>query len=103
MTEREIALREGAQASAEEEYFDARPQIDGHDRRRVFGAGFQRGWDAAVPHYPMGIPEARIKEIAENMPGGLDGFLNGWGWLQFARRIEQEQGAGVPGTSAPLT
>lgn len=92
MNEQDIALREGMQAGAEAEYFDARPHLDNNDRRRVFGAGFQRGWDAAVPHYPRGIPEARIKEIAESMPGGLDGFMKGWGWLQFARAIEQEQG-----------
>lgn len=92
MTENEIALREGSQTRAETDYFDARPQLDGKDRRSVFDAGFQRGWDAAVPQYPMGIPEARIKAIAESMSGGLDGFCKGWGWLQFARAIEQEQG-----------
>lgn len=92
MNEHDIALREGAQAAAEEAYFDPRPQVDTADRRRVFSAGFQRGWDAAVPQHPQGIPEERIREIAEGMPGGLDGFLKGWGWLQFARAIEQEQG-----------
>lgn len=92
MNEKELAYREGAQNAAEADYFDNRPQLDGKDRRRVFEAGFQRGWDAAVPHHPFGIPEARIKQIAEGMPGGLDGFLKGWGWLQFARAIEQEQG-----------
>ena len=28
-----------------------------------------------------------IDAIAESMPGGLDGFLNGWGWRQFARAV----------------
>lgn len=32
----------------------------------------------------------RIDAIAESMPGGMDGFLKGWGWQQFARAIEAE-------------
>lgn len=92
VNEQEIAMREGAQNAAEAAYFDHRPQVDTLDRRRVFNAGFQRGWEAAAPRHPFGIPDERIKAIAESMPGGLDGFLKGWGWLQFARAIEQEQG-----------
>ena len=48
MNEQEIALREGAQNAAEASYFDARPQVDTPDVRRVFVAGFERGWRAAV-------------------------------------------------------
>lgn len=48
MNEQDIAIREGEQNAAESTYFDNRPQIDTNDRRRVFSAGFQRGWDAAV-------------------------------------------------------
>ena len=36
-----------------------------------------------------------INEIANSMPGGLDGFLKGWGWQQFARAIEAAHGIGV--------
>ena len=36
-----------------------------------------------------------INEIANSMPGGLDGFLKGWGWQQFARAIEKAHGIGV--------
>ena len=35
---------------AEDEYFDSRPAIDCNDRRRVFQAGFDRGWGAAREH-----------------------------------------------------
>jgi hypothetical protein len=28
--------------------------------------------------------------IVESMPGGLDGFLKGWGWQQFAQAIEDK-------------
>jgi len=31
-----------------------------------------------------------IDKIAESMPGGLDGFLKGWGWRQFAAAVETE-------------
>jgi hypothetical protein len=34
------------------------------------------------------LTDAEINKIADAMPGGLDGFLKGWGWLQFARAIE---------------
>ena len=32
---------------------------------------------------------AEVESIVTNMPGGLDGFLKGWGWLQFAREVEK--------------
>ncbi|VVE33927.1 hypothetical protein [Pandoraea commovens] len=31
-----------------------------------------------------------IDKIAETMPGGLNGFLKGWGWRNFARAVEGE-------------
>ena len=30
------------------------------------------------------ITNEQINEIAESMPGGLEGFMKGWGWKQFA-------------------
>lgn len=33
------------------------------------------------------ITNEQINEIAESMPGGLEGFLKGWGWQQFARKL----------------
>ena len=41
------AIRQGHEISASDGYFEARPQIDSNDRRKVFQAGFERGWDAA--------------------------------------------------------
>ena len=38
------------------------------------------------PRQPLTNEE--IDVIAKTMPGGLDGFLKGWGWRQFARAIE---------------
>lgn len=33
------------------------------------------------------ITNEQINEIAESMPGGLEGFMKGWGWQQFARKL----------------
>ena len=46
-SEQEYAIRQGHEIAASDGYFDARPQIESKDRRKVFQAGFERGWDAA--------------------------------------------------------
>lgn len=33
------------------------------------------------------LTDNQIDKIAESMPGGLEGFLKGWGWRQFARAV----------------
>lgn len=33
------------------------------------------------------ITNEQIDEIAESMPGGMEGFMKGWGWQQFARKL----------------
>lgn len=33
------------------------------------------------------LTNEEIDAIADSMPGGLDGFLKGWGWQQFARAV----------------
>lgn len=49
------ALMKAHQIAAEGEYFAARPQIDCNDRRKVFEAGFQLAWSAALSYrYPDG-------------------------------------------------
>lgn len=45
--EQHHAIRQGHEISSSDAYFDARPQIDNNDSRKVFAAGFVRGWDAA--------------------------------------------------------
>jgi predicted signal transduction protein with EAL and GGDEF domain len=47
-TEREYAIMEANRITSSDGYFYARPQIDSNDRRRVFEAGFERGWEAAI-------------------------------------------------------
>ena len=46
-TEQEHAIRQGHEIAASDGYFEARPQIDSNARRKVFQAGFERGWGAA--------------------------------------------------------
>lgn len=45
--EQSYAIRQGHEIASSDAYFEARPQIDNNDRRGVFRAGFDRGWDAA--------------------------------------------------------
>jgi hypothetical protein len=33
------------------------------------------------------LADEQIDAVADRMPGGLEGFLKGWGWRQFAREI----------------
>lgn len=39
------ATMEAGRNQAADAYFEARPQIDCGDRRRVFEAGYERGWE----------------------------------------------------------
>ena len=43
--ELDTATMEAGRNKAEDAYFEARPQIDSGDRRRVFEAGYERGWE----------------------------------------------------------
>ena len=40
------------------------------------------------------LTDEQIDSIADAMPGGLEGFMKGWGWRQFARAIERAHGIG---------
>lgn len=43
-----------------------------------------------LPEEAVYMTDEEIDIIAESMPGGIDGFLKGWGWRNFARAIEAE-------------
>ncbi|WP_316150455.1 hypothetical protein [Cupriavidus sp. BIC8F] len=45
------------------------------------------------------LTDERIDGIADAMPGGMEGFLKGWGWRQFARQVEEA----VLDSAAPAT
>lgn len=60
----------------------------------------QRPVEQAHPHFnkstplythpapqPVTLTDEDIDGVALAMPGGLDGFLKGWGWRQFARAV----------------
>jgi len=93
MDEREHAIKEGEMIAAEEAYFDCRPHIEKTLHRRIFDAGFNRGWDSQrTKPRSSTLSDAQISVIAESMPGGLPGYCKGWGWTQFARAIEEANG-----------
>ncbi|UXC37326.1 hypothetical protein [Cupriavidus gilardii] len=52
------------------------------------------------------LSNEEIDLIANTMPGGLDGFLKGWGWRNFARAVEGEvlsrQGRRIAATDAAM-
>lgn len=39
------------------------------------------------PHPRQPLTVEQIDGIADAMPGGLEGFMEGWGWRQFARAV----------------
>ncbi|CAG9225672.1 hypothetical protein [Burkholderia vietnamiensis] len=43
---------------------------------------------AAQADARVGLTDEQITEVWNSMPGGYDGFLKSWGYIQFARRIE---------------
>lgn len=46
--DRTRAVMQGEQNAASEAYFEPRPALDFLPARRVFDAGFERGWEAAM-------------------------------------------------------
>jgi hypothetical protein len=69
MSDDSRAVQESHCAADEETYFDARPQIDSNDRRRVFEAGHKFGYEAARANSEAEV--ARWKEEALRL-GGLN-------------------------------
>ena len=65
------ALRQGHGIASEDGYFEARPQIDSMDRRKVFGAGFERGWEAALAAAPaqerIQALELEVRQLTEQV------------------------------------
>lgn len=71
-------------AAADPQYAQ-HPVAQGGDAQTASGGCAQP--DAGAP-----LPEGTIESIINGMPGGLDGYLKTWGWLDFAREIEKALG-----------
>jgi hypothetical protein len=60
----------------------------------AYSLGLARGREEANARYdprqPLG--EGRIDQLADSMPGGVQGFMKQWGWRHFARALEQDHG-----------
>lgn len=67
--EREYIEMEAARNDSSERYFNARPQFDTVDRRKVFESGFDRGWKAAIDKV-LGEPVG----VTGEMPGTSGSF-----------------------------
>lgn len=70
MTDREhdIALMEAAEADAVDRYFDARPSHGSeYGLRRIFEAGFRRGWQASQ------AVDGQCGEVSARSPQATDG------------------------------
>lgn len=60
------AMMEAARNGAEDEYFEARPQLDCNDHhRKVFDAGFDRAWNAALAQPQFQKLGARLAELLD--------------------------------------
>lgn len=66
--ERHIAIREAEQIHSSTEYFDARPHLTSMESRRVFDAGFVRGFDAATERLRAAQPANQCDGCARNLP-----------------------------------
>jgi len=48
MSEREYSIREAKEVFEEEKYFEHRPEKDTIENRRLFEAGYMRGYEAGI-------------------------------------------------------
>ena len=80
----------------QEPIFWYRPMIDGLYEGPLHKSQIERvrkesgGWVQLYTHpQPKREPltDEQVDAIADAMPGGLEGFMNGWGWRQFARAV----------------
>lgn len=92
--ERAHAIRQGNEIAASDGYFGARPQIDTNDRRKVFQAGFERGWDGhadqveALSAAQAGVPEASVRS-ADYEAGWKAGYKQG-AWSAAPQPVVRE-------------
>lgn len=73
------------QLYASSEYIKTTPPAE--YMRRIANAAIKHAIDSGQVAAKVAISDDEISDIADSMPGGLDGFLKGWGWNQFARAI----------------
>lgn len=53
--------------------------------------------DAQRYRWLQALTDEYIDRLAESMPGGMDGFMKGWGWRQFARALLRSVPKGTTG------
>ena len=102
-SERHFALREAHGHRSEEDYFAARPNLDGPDERTTFRAGFARGFDAGEKVYatpasapPAGDPRRLLQTSASPAPATAPAAALG------ARASSRPVGASASFGAAPM-
>jgi len=105
--EKNKALMEAHQITAEDEYFAARPQIDCNDRRKVFEAGFQRAWNVALSATEQLELQEEVEELRQRL-GDLKAAARRVVADTLAAEpklyiIEEPRGCATPGACSALT
>ena len=66
--EKSVAKLEGDRNKSSDEYFSARPHIDNHIMRKIFDAGFERGYKAALSEpEQVSLPDGWVA-VEERLP-----------------------------------
>jgi len=82
--EKAIAAREIQEVECEQQYFEHRARYDDAVSRRIFRAGFQRGYSAPRE---IRLTDDEIESIFNAMPSGVKGFCVEWGYKSFAGEV----------------
>ncbi len=80
MNEREYAVMEGELNRSSQAYFEARPSLDTKENRRLFEAGFQRGYDVVytskVSNRTKPVEHTNIKLLKTSTESGFETLEN---------------------------
>lgn len=106
--DQEHAIKEGHRNKAEDDYFNARPQVDHNMNRVYFKGGFDRGWDAAKKDAPADrdVMRQMLRSVERTHAGYMvghdksdapagsysDGFTRGFGeCVRLLRELAAER------------
>lgn len=82
------AIRQGYEIAASDGYFEARPQIDSNDRRNVFRAGFERGWDRHAALVEAQQPAKAVPITVEQVEDAIGLQSTAWDTIGAEKIVE---------------
>ena len=102
MTDNEFAIRESECNSSAESYFEARPFLLSQHCYRIFDAGFERGWQAALaaPDYPL--PDSLYPNSKDWLAGDYADRVEWLHMMYESKRQEVEALLAAPQPAAPV-